>query len=431
MDSRQHPGQPALSQNLCFRALVFVVAACSATAFAAEQTPPAQPDAGTSTGLPQQRWQWQAVPSNGTIPWPQAFAFSEILPVNERVLPGRWLSLTPRDAAWLPAFYDTVDQRLVSLAPAAQTLCNGVTVGRVVKALHARESGLEIQVRYTMQFANGNRRTSGGSGQLDATGHWSRYPFGTTMPRPEGCPSVDAIDPPPPPVTLEIPPIRPELDTLEQVSVLGQPALRERSTGRWLTPAPSGDPVIAQWQTHRLIASESPAITGYGLIDAAGELVVPTIFGSLSDVRPDATLHAELVREGNLRHQESPQLRLPPAKSFAKGFRTAQDSSGKWGYRGREGRWRVQPRFDSARPFVNGYAVVSGAMPVGWHPAHADPALSGQPLVRSIMRLGHAWVIGVSPPVAMPGSTPLPGGRAVMDGNGRWLVPVAREQATN
>lgn len=394
------------------------------------------------TGM-QQRWQWHiaepgepgfpAEPGRAgdAIPWPAAFVFSDILPVNEKVLPGRWLSLTPRDTHWLPAFYDTVDKRLVSLAPAAHTLCHGVTVDSVVKALHARSSGLSVQVRYTMKFANGTSRSSGGAGELDADGQWSQYPFGTTRPRPDGCPLTDEVLPPRPPVPMDVPPAHTEAPKLKLVEVLGQPALRDALTGRWMTPEPSQDPVLAQWQTHRLSPFKNRVAGGFGVIDASGRLVVPMVFGDLTDVGPHATLNAELVREGNLRHQESPLLRVPSAKSFARGFRPAQGSDGKWGYVGPRGQWVVPPQYASARPFVNGYAVVSGAMPEGWRPEGMSASLWRQPLVRSIMRLGNAWVIAVAPPMveipedaAAARTHRLSGRRAVMDDEGRWLIPV-------
>lgn len=395
---------------------------------AAAQDPAAMPATVASPDSGQQRWTWRAVPGGSDIPWPAAFAFSEILPVNDQVLPGRWLSLTPRDTAWMPAFHDTVAQRLVTLAPQARSLCPGVTIDRVVKALHARSSGLTVQVRYTLRFPDGRSRASGGAGEIDADGQWSRYPFGTTMPRPEGCPASDTVLPPPAAVLMDVPSVP---TRLERVEVLGQPALRERATGRWMTPAPPHDPVLAQWQTWRL-ADPTGTSTGFGVVNAAGELVVPLVFGSLTDVKPNATLQATLSREGNLRHQEQPVLRVPSAASFARGFRTAQAANGLWGYRTAHGGWAVPPQFDSARPFVNGYAVVSGRMPADWRPPGAAADALQQPLVRSVTRLGHAWVIGVAAPVeashtASPAAdgrvAPLRGGRAVMDDEGQWLVP--------
>lgn len=427
---------------ICKVVLLSVLLCCisPARAQAAAETPV---NTATFPAGMQQRWQWQTAqlrepgfPANpgqagDAIPWPAAFAFSEILPVNDQVLPGRWLSLTPRDANWLPAFYDTVDKRLVSLAPAAHTLCNGVTVDSVVKALHARSSGLSVQVRYTMAFANGTRRRSGGAGELDADGQWRKYPFGTTSPRPDGCPLTDEVVPPGPQIAMDVPPARAEASRLKLVAVLGQPALRDALTGRWMTPQPPQDPVLAQWQTHRLSAFENPVIGGFGVIDASGRLAVPMVFGTLTDVRPNATLNAELVREGNLRHQDAPLLRVPSAKSFARGFRTAQGSDGKWGYLGPQGQWVVPPQYETARPFVNGYAVISGEMPEGWRPEGMRASLWRQPLVRSIMRLGNAWVIGVAPPIAEGPEDAaaarvrrLSGGRAVMDDEGRWLLPV-------
>lgn len=416
------PGVPPLPLKPFFTAVAFF---CTSLVWG--QTAP-EPTAGNASSA-QQGWQWRAVDSTGSIPWPQAFAFSEIIPVNGTVLPGRWLSLTPRDGSWEAAFYDTVDKRLVALAPDAHTLCKGVTVDRVVKALHARETGLDLEVRYTMQFASGTIRRSGGTGQLDAKGQWRRYPFGTTMPRPDGCPVVNDVTPPGPLVDMSVPPLDRASDPLELVEVLSQPALRERVGGRWVTPQPSSDPVIAQWQTHRLIARESPVISAYGVINAAGQVVVPTIFGALSDVEPNASLHIELVREGNIQHQQTLRLRVGSAKSFAKGFRTAQDASGKWGYVNAKGDWVIPARFDAARPFVNGYAVVTGAMPDGWRPENAAPGIEHKPMVQSITRLGHAWVIGVAPPVAATSEAPGRGGRAVMDETGRWLVPESRGES--
>lgn len=435
-----HP--PSAVPGACKFLLLSVSLCCTPAVWARATADPHVTTATSPAGM-QQRWQWQiaqprepGLPANPgqageAIPWPAAFAFSDILPVNEKVLPGRWLSLTPRDTRWLPAFYDTVDKRLVSLAPAAHTLCNGVTIDSVVKALHARSSGLSVQVRYTMKFANGASRSSGGAGELDADGQWSQYPFGTTRPRPDGCPLTDEVLPPRPAVAMDVPPASTGAPKLKLVEVLGQPALRDVLTGRWVTPQPPQDPVLAQWQTHRLSPFDKPAIGGFGVIDASGRLVVPMIFGSLTDVRPNATLNAELVREGELLHQESPLLRVPSAKSFARGFRPAQGSNGKWGYVGPRGKWVVQPQYASAQPFVNGYAVVSGAMPAGWCPEGMSADLWQQPLVRSIMRLGNAWVIGVAPPLPenpedadAARARRLYGGRAVMDDEGRWLLPV-------
>jgi hypothetical protein len=39
------------------------------------------------------------------------------------------------------------------------------------------------------------------------------------------------------------------------------------------------------------------------------------------------------------------------------------------------------------------------------------------------MRLGHAWVIGVVALAGDAAAVPVRGGRAVMDDEGRWLVP--------
>ncbi|WP_156480929.1 hypothetical protein [Variovorax sp. PAMC 28711] len=46
-----------------------------------------------------------------------------------------------------------------------------------------------------------------------------------------------------------------------------------------------------------------------------------------------------------------------------------------------------------------------------------------RPLVRSVMRLGQAWVLGVVAPAGDAAAVPVRGGRAVMDDEGRWLVP--------
>jgi hypothetical protein len=96
-------------------------------------------------------WHFTALPAKGEQwPWPEAFAFKEVLSRSDN----RWLGFVPRDPYWLQAYYDTVDKQWVSLAPLARVLCDGNVVETVSSTGIVLPTGLPVWVGFWNNFTD-------------------------------------------------------------------------------------------------------------------------------------------------------------------------------------------------------------------------------------------------------------------------------------
>jgi hypothetical protein len=161
----------------------------------------------------------------------------------------------------------------------------------------------------------------------------------------------------------------------------------------------------------------SPQIYAFGVIDRTGRMAVPFIFDKLPDVQANGAL--QICRQ----HLNQPlcvphYLARLQTKNVA--LQPQRQADGKWAYVGRSGRLALPAVYDEARPFVNGYAVVSARLPLGWVAVR-----NRQPIMRGIKRVGHAWVVEVTQQVSLERDGRNMQHSAVMDDQGRWLVPSA------
>lgn len=148
------------------------------------------------------------------------------------------------------------------------------------------------------------------------------------------------------------------------VQQAGVPAVIDGAAS-WLTPAVPDDPVAARWLAERGMSR----ISGSGLINHSGQMVVPFLFPKV-----------EAVEAGRYRvcHQNGcdvlqvPKVKDPPsvkpiaakvppmvAAEAAQWIATAED--GRWGYQDASGRWTLKPAFDETESFEDGLAKARSA----------------------------------------------------------------------
>jgi hypothetical protein len=379
-------------------------------------------------------WHFTTVPAKGEQwPWPEAFAFKDLHSRSEN----RWLGFAPRDPRWIDAYYDTVDKQWVSLAPSARVLCDGNVVESVRALGIVLSTGLPVSVGFWNNYTDeelaiwkkthaatlaqidpkdprwidGNKVFVGAMGRLNHLGQWDTSPVKC----PTESPLPAANTPRPAAVQIDVPPTQPQV---ELVDVLDYPGLRDKLSGRWLTPKPPQDPVTLRW--HELMRGDpwfNPQIYAFGVIDRTGRMVVPFIFDKLPDVQPNGTLQICRQHLGKPLCMPHSLARLQAKRVVLQAQRQAD---GKWGYVDRTGRLTLPAVYDEARPFVNGYAVVSARLPLGWVAVR-----NRQPIIRSIKRVGHAWVVAVTQQGPLESAGRNMQHSAVMDDQGRWLVPSA------
>ena len=363
----------------------------------------------------QKTWHWTAVPANANhLPWPQAFAFKQIFgrSIDNEPQYARWLSLQPADASWMPSFYSTTDNTLVSLAASARVMCNGTYVDSVVDAYHVFETGLMIRVAFLWKLRKDlPTRSIITYGSIDEQGQWMVQPVECLADTPKA-----ALQP----IVLSAPPTSSEV---ELVSDFGRPGLRNIRTGLWVTPRPSKDPVLASWQaflrSSSLPVKEMPF--SFGVIDIKGQMVVPFLFGPIADAGRGSIVRLCLEHEYK---QRCTSHKLPKPTGHAKPPQPKKGSNGLWGYMGVDGQWVVAPQFERARKFVNGYAVAQGQLPKGWQPSEPSGT---EPFIHSIKRRGHVWVI-TAMGGKLPDSTQPFGYSGVINNQGRWLLPFVDDQ---
>lgn len=363
----------------------------------------------------QKTWHWTAVPANADhLPWPQAFAFKQIFgwPSEDEPHRFRWLSLQTHDASWMPGFYDTVSNNLVFLSPSARIMCNGTYVDSVVSVSHVFDSGLQVIVAFMWKLRKDlpSRRIET-FGRLDAQGQWTQQPVKCSADTPQA--AYKPIEP----IALSAPLAQPEV---ELVSHFGHPGLRNIRTGQWITPPPSKDPVLAQWWSLRRAFRLSEIYDVYltGVIDTKGQMIVPFVFGSFADVQINGVSRLCLEHEYKRRCTD---YRLPKPTLNARDLKPKKDGNGLWGYVDAAGQWILPAQFQKAGKFVNGYAVVQGKLPATWQPAGPR---SQEPVIRSIKRHGHAWIVTAQPEQSAD-RYQVVGNSALIDNQGRWLLPFA------
>jgi hypothetical protein len=216
-------------------------------------------------------------------------------------------------------------------------------------------------------------------------------------------------------LVLTVPPTQPQV---EYTTRFGHPGLRHIETGRWLTPEPPKDPITLRW--YELMGGVgwfSPQSYSFGVIDAKGRMVVPFLFDALPDVQASGQLQICRKQEG---HKVCEMHRLPKAQIAKPSLQPVQQAGKLWGYADRTGHLALPAVYDTARRFVNGYAIVSARLPLGWIAVRYR-----QPIVIKITRVGHAWAVQVvqQGPLERGGANTLH--TALMDDQGRWLVPGA------
>jgi WG containing repeat len=397
--------------HLCLAALLLSMQLASAQSF--KPVIAGQPVERADVA-PQKTWHWTAVPASAQhLPWPEAFAFKEIFgtPTDTEVQYTRWLNLKPRDAQWMPAFYDTVDARWVSLAPSARVMCNGTYVDTVLEPAHARATGLMFRFSFMYKLRpDVPTRHIETAGEIDAQGQWMAQPVQC----PHGSQSVASTA-----LVLSVPPTQPEI---ELITHLGHPALRNIQTRQWITPPPPDDPVLAVWWRVRREFSLTETYksgSGEGVIDMRGTVLLPYFFDKLPNVRANGTLPLCIYPDHPESSKRCVPYRLAKADQLSKKLRPKQAADGLWGYTNAQGQWAIPAQFLKARPFVNGYAVVHGKIPPGWRPTGPR---SNEPVIGSIVRIGHAWVVSAAAPDGIESASYV-GYRAVINDQGRWLLP--------
>ncbi len=124
----------------------------------------------------------------------------------------------------------------------------------------------------------------------------------------------------------------------------------------------------------------------WGFIDRSGKLVIAALY---TDTRPmqqgwaaveiaptqDNTVTEWRMLNGNGRLSDN-AFEVAPGE-FVNGLAPAR-ANGRWGYIHKDGRWQIEPRFEMAKPFRDGLALVS--LPNSGGPAANTPPAPAQPL---------------------------------------------------
>jgi len=156
----------------------------------------------------------------------------------------------------------------------------------------------------------------------------------------------------------------------------------------------------------------------WGVILPTGEWLHRPQFELISPFFYGVAVAQETHEKQYLLHADGKLVDLPGVKQVlsefgADGLAMAVGRDGGVGYMDRNGEWLIQPVYREAKPFVDGYAIVSGKLPKGWRPANfAEPSyilLSTKWLSADVMVL--RAVVGNEKRIGL------------MDKDGNWLVP--------
>lgn len=390
--------------------------------FSARAAPPSYSslDADPERALPMQpAWQLQPVDTQAP-PWNDIFVFRlGIAP--ELMARSRWLSLNPgENSERAPALLDTLDGHALFLSPTARSFCDGRWQIAWLESIGINKALQPVYKVWLVQRtpAEGRQRTTIGYGRVDAQGRWAVTPVSCDG---EGTMAVDssaALSYLMPGETAQA------ASDLRVDTVVGQPGLRD-AQGRWRTPAPQRDVAIAQWMRYRQ-QPIPPDSTGTGLVDAQGRTVIPFIFSTLPDATAQRRIRLCTAAAGqDLQvNANTPRVcrwqRLRGSHADA-ALRPVKDTvTGRWGYQDAQGNWAIAPRFQAARPFRHGYAVVTGTFPQDWRPPGWQDS---RPIIRKLQRMGRHWVAE-----AMVSNASTGGQWALRYGllndEGQWLAPV-------
>ena len=363
---------------------------------------------------------WQLIPVDGptTSIWRDIFTFN--LGQSSQLLSrSRWVPLNPDESSALsPALLDTLDGQVLSLSPKTRSFCDGrwqtawlekISINPALQPL--------LKVWLVEQRPDGAMRTTVGFGRLDAQGQWAVPPV--------SCDGQDTFTVDSPSAISSLLPNDSEspASDLRVDWVYTQPGLRN-AQGKWLTPPPSQDIITARWMGLRQ-DYVAPGSTGEGVIDARGRMVVPSIFGELPDVTDQQRIRLCTAAWQRLQDDASPPpacdwKQLPRSSTVTALLPVKAADTGRWGYQDARGKWVIEPRFENARPFHHGYAIVSDAIPDDWRP----PGWSDDmPVIRKFHRVGRYWMAE-----AMVRNASTKGRWAlrygVLNDAGQWLAPI-------
>ncbi|MEO5350663.1 MAG: WG repeat-containing protein [Magnetococcus sp. YQC-3] len=145
----------------------------------------------------------------------------------------------------------------------------------------------------------------------------------------------------------------------------------------------------------------------YGYIDSSGQLVIPCRY---TTAHPFSEGRA-LVGQGgypdkaprryayiNTRGQLETEFEFEQAERFSEGLAAARPPAGQWGYIGLDGWWAIAPRFDEAQPFTAGCAVVgfwnrSGSSPKRYGLIDREGRLRIEPRYERLISLQNGLVL--------------------------------------
>ena len=118
---------------------------------------------------------------------------------------------------------------------------------------------------------------------------------------------------------------------------------------------------------HRILVPSKTGPNLWGLVDDKGELIAPPVYASMADFNGNYTQPINvqgvdgkwgyLSADGALIHK----LELDQARGFTEEGFARFELNGKWGFLKTDGSYLVEPSYDDASYFSNGYAAVKQA----------------------------------------------------------------------
>jgi hypothetical protein len=143
------------------------------------------------------------------------------------------------------------------------------------------------------------------------------------------------------------------------VDVAGMPEVID-GAGKSLTPPIPSDPIAAGWLDLRT----SSQMSGEGLINRSGQMVIPFLFSNVSAVIKNSY---KVCRRNGCRSIQVPSAALAPevkpvatgvaeqaAKAAARWVPAGDNDQ--WGYQDANGLWKLKPKFEETEPFEAGLA---------------------------------------------------------------------------